>query len=200
MNSAFNRKTQQQETSSKLVVAFEKMSEVLRVLLWEKATAHKLSPIQIQILIFLKNHEDGLARPAALANELNVTRPTISDAIKALQKKELIEARKDPKDSRSRILSLSKEGEALTQELEQFAKPLQEKLAEISDEDQSAILERMMALLDSLSTAGVINPQRMCYNCAHYQGDKKQEHHCLFLKKQLSDASLRIDCPEHQAA
>ena len=200
MNSAFDRNTQQNDAGNKLVVAFEKMSEVLRVLLWEKATTHKLSPIQIQILIFLKNHEDALARPAALASEFNVTRPTVSDAIKSLKSKELIIAHTDPNDSRSRILSLTQEGLALTEELESFPSPLQEKIAELSADEQSAILERMITLLDSLATAGVISKQRMCYSCAHYQGDKKEVHHCLFLKKNLNTSELRIDCPEHEAA
>lgn len=197
MNSAFDREKQQEDLDSKLVVAFEKMAEVFRVLLWDQAKVHGLSPIQMQILIFLKNHEPALGKPAIIASELNVTKPTISDALKSLVEKGLIVSKQNPSDSRSRLLSLKPKGASLTKEIESFSHPLQEQLSKLGTTEKSIVLERMLTLIDGLATSDVISTQRMCYSCAHYKGDKHHDHHCLLLEKRLSKETLRIDCPEH---
>lgn len=200
MNSAFDRDKQQEDLDSRLVVAFEKMAEVFRVLLWDQAKVHGLSPIQMQILIFLKNHEPALRKPALLAKELNVTKPTISDALKSLVEKGLIVSKQNPNDSRSRLLSLKAKGNRLTEKIESFSHPLQEQLSKLGSTEKSIVLERMLTLIDGLATADVISTQRMCYNCAHYKGDKHHDHHCMLLDKRLSKETLRIDCPEHSLA
>ncbi|GAB5527593.1 MAG: hypothetical protein Roseis2KO_54650 [Roseivirga sp.] len=200
MNSAFDREKQQEDLDSRLVVAFEKMAEVFRVLLWDQAKVYGLSPIQMQILIFLKNHEPALGKPAILAKELNVTKPTISDALKSLVEKGLIVSKQNPNDSRSRLLSLKPKGTRLTEKIESFSHPLQEQLSKLGGTEKSIVLERMLTLIDGLATADVISTQRMCYNCAHYKGDKHHDHHCLLLDKRLSKETLRIDCPEHSLA
>lgn len=49
--SIFDPKNQIKDVSSKIVAGLERISEAFKVLLWEKAKALGLSPIQIQILI-----------------------------------------------------------------------------------------------------------------------------------------------------
>ncbi len=87
MQSPFNRKSQQEDVTSKIVVGLEKISEAFRSMIWEYAKMKNLSPIQIQILIFLKNHEAALCNVSHLAKEFNLTKPTISDAIKVFTEK-----------------------------------------------------------------------------------------------------------------
>jgi hypothetical protein len=54
--SIFNPSEQERSISSKIVVGLERVSEVFKVLLWEKAKLVGLSPIQIQILFFVAYH------------------------------------------------------------------------------------------------------------------------------------------------
>ena len=82
--SVFNPDFQQKDISSKLVAGLERISEVFKVLLWEKAKQVSLSPIQIQILIFIAYHKQELCNVSHLAREFNITKPTVSDAIKIL--------------------------------------------------------------------------------------------------------------------
>ena len=90
MKSIFNPDQQQKDMSSKIVAGLERISEVFKVLLWNKAKEVGLSPIQIQILLFVAFHKDELCNVSHLAKEFNVTKPIVSDAIKALDKKEMI--------------------------------------------------------------------------------------------------------------
>jgi DNA-binding MarR family transcriptional regulator len=198
MNSAFDRDKQQEDLDSRLVIAFEKMAGVFRSLQWNQAKVEGLSPIQMQILIFLKNHEPTLAKPALLANELSVTKPTISDALKSLGEKGLITSKENPQDSRSKLLSLKSKGSKLAERIERFSFPLQEELSKLGNTEKSIMLERLMALTEGLCTNGILSSQRMCYSCAHYKGDKHHDHHCLYFETRLGKESLRIDCPKHR--
>lgn len=196
----FELKHQQSNVDNKLVVAFEKMSEVFRVLLWNEGKALKLSPIQLQILIFIRHHASDKCKVGYLAKEFNLTKPTVSDSIKVLVEKGYIYKILDENDSRSYSVSLTSKGDKTTDRIEHYPKALQENIADISEEKKSVVLETMMELLHKLQNNGVIERQRMCFNCDHYDGDKTNTHHCRFLKKTLTNSALRIDCPEFDIA
>ncbi|MEZ5024711.1 MAG: hypothetical protein R2728_15915 [Chitinophagales bacterium] len=55
--SVFNTDYQQTSLTSKIVVGLERISGAFRYLLWEYAKTIELSPIQIQIIIFLAYHK-----------------------------------------------------------------------------------------------------------------------------------------------
>ena len=116
-NSVFNPNHQVEDLSSKIVSGLERVSEVFKVLLWEKAKQVGLSPIQIQILIFVAYHKQDLCNVSHLAKEFNVTKPTISDAVKTLDKKQLILKDYSSSDSRSYSIHLSQLGKQTVSEL-----------------------------------------------------------------------------------
>ena len=76
---------------NKIIVGLERVSEAFKSLLWEKAKLHGLSPIQIQILLFIQTHRRELCSVSHLAQEFEVTKPTVSDAVRVLDKKGLVE-------------------------------------------------------------------------------------------------------------
>ena len=88
--SVFNLENQNANLDNKIVAGLERLSQVFRILLWEKAKEHSLSPIQIQLLIFIRHHSADKTTISYLAQEFNFTKPTISDAIKILEQKKLV--------------------------------------------------------------------------------------------------------------
>ena len=109
-NTPFNPNQQEKDVSSKIVAGFERISEVFKILLWEKAKLIGLSPIQIQLLIFIRYHSQGLCNVSHLSREFNVTKPTISDAIRVLDKKEFILKDYSSSDNRSYTIHLTESG------------------------------------------------------------------------------------------
>src|SRR5690606_14693713 len=97
----FNPEQQQKDISSKIVTGLERVSEVFKILLWEKAKLVGLRPIQIQILIFIAHHKQHLCNISHLAKEFNVTKPTVSDAVRILDKKGFVIKDFSSSDSRS---------------------------------------------------------------------------------------------------
>ena len=87
--SSFNLNEQNQKIESRIVVALERISEAFRVLLWNESKENSLSPIQIQILIFIYFHSTEKCKVGYLADEFNMTKATISDSVKVLLSKEL---------------------------------------------------------------------------------------------------------------
>lgn len=195
--SVFNPEFQQKDISSKLVAGLERISEVFKVLLWEKAKLVGLSPIQIQILLFIAYHKQALCNVSHLAREFNITKPTVSDAIKILDKKELIEKDFSSADSRSYSIQLSKKGKIVVSETYDFANPLKNQLGDLNQTDSESLFKTMSQLIYKLNQHGILSVQRTCFGCQFYQKNKTADY-CNLLEKKLANKDIRLDCPEFE--
>ncbi len=195
--SVFSTEKQLTDIDSKLVVSLEKMSEVFRVLLWDKAKEHGLSPIQTQFIIFIDTHEQELCKVNYLAQEFNMTKATVSESVKTLLKKNLIAKELDPNDARSSSISLTNKGKVLAEQLSDFVSPLYKLVSDIDDQQKLILQKTILELIYQLNKQQLIQTARMCYTCKHYAGDRKSIHFCKLLNLQLSESTLRIDCDEH---
>ncbi len=196
-DSVFNPNHQETDISSKIVAGLERISEAFKVLLWEKAKLLGLSPIQIQILIFINYHKLELCNVSHLAKEFNITKPTISDAVKVLDKKELIQKVFSSSDSRRYAIQLSDSGKTIVSETENFAQPLKTPLNAIDNEPLESTFNTLSKLIYKLNQIGVLTVQRTCYGCKFYQKNETQ-HFCNLLNKELLNSEIRIDCNEFE--
>jgi DNA-binding MarR family transcriptional regulator len=195
--SVFLPETQEKELESKIVVALERISEAFRVLLWNESKEFGLSPIQIQILIFINFHEEKLCKVSYLAEEFSLTKATISDSIKVLLQKSLIEKIVDEQDTRSYSIRLTQEGKTTSQKLSLFANTLKKPLNTLSEAQKKDLWNSLVVMIQSLQQANIISLQRMCLNCQNYQKEDNK-HFCKLLGQELTQEALRIDCSEHQ--
>ncbi|MBC3758178.1 winged helix-turn-helix transcriptional regulator [Hyunsoonleella sp. SJ7] len=196
-DSIFNPNHQENDIQSKIVAGLERISEAFKVLLWEKAKLLGLSPIQIQILIFINYHKLEFCNVSHLAKEFNVTKPTISDAVRVLLKKELIEKVFSSSDSRSYAIQLSGSGKDIVAQTENFAQPLKIQLDGLGDKDLEQTFKTLSQLIFKLNKIGVLTVQRTCYACKFYQKNG-QHHYCNLLEKELQHSEIRVDCPEFE--
>ncbi len=193
---AFNLNVQNSSLDSKIVVALERVSEAFRVALWDEAKEHTLSPIQMQILIFLAFHtQNQYCKVGYLAKEFNLTKATISDAVKALSQKKLIEKNADPLDTRSYSLTLTPKGKKLAYKTSNFILPLQKPISQLSQTQKEDLFNALVELIYKLTKSSIITLQRMCLTCEYYQNTGGG--YCNLLKQKLPKDKLRIDCPEH---
>lgn len=198
MKSAFELDNQNKNIDSRIVAALERISEAFRVLLWNESKEFSLSPIQIQILIFLHTHSEDKRKVSYLADEFNMTKPTVSDAVKALEEKSLIKRRDDPNDSRSHCIDLTRKGKEIAERTSRFTDELQKPISKLGTDDKENLLLSLIGVIHHLTEVGVITIQRMCMTCVYYaKGENRREHFCKLLNKKLQNTELRIDCPEH---
>jgi DNA-binding MarR family transcriptional regulator len=197
MDSPFDLNRQNEKIESKIVVALERISEAFRVLLWKESKENALSPIQIQILIFLLFHSREKCRVSYLAQEFNMTKATISDSVRLLLQKGLIEKLDDPADTRSYIIGLTVAGRQTAGKSANFAGEIEKPLDSFSDEQKEAMLSGLLRLIQDLNRAGVITVQRMCVSCSHHSMEGGQ-HYCKLLQSKLAFHELKMDCAEHE--
>lgn len=186
---------QQQNIESKIASGLERISEAFRVLLWQQAKAHALSPIQVQILVFVHTHRAQMATVSALASEFNMTKATISDSVKALLKKDLVETVTDASDSRSYSLALTDFGRTIAESASGFMSDIENAVALFPQERKESMYTALLDLIYRLNANGVISRQRMCLNC-RFLSQKQGFHYCNLLESVLYDADLRVDCNE----
>lgn len=195
--SSLNPEQQLVNINSKIIASLGKISEVFWVLLQAQAQGHGLSPTQLQLLLFIKFHPDPRQRKAAfMAREFNVTKATISDSVKALEQKGLVQRITDVRDTRSFILSLTEKGQALASVTEHFTAPLDEAVHNLPQEQKEHLVYSLFDLIYRLNEKGVISPQRMCYNCSYYSGNRQEEHYCQLVQQPLKAEDLRLECAE----
>lgn len=197
--SDFNPKQQQVELSSKIVSGLERISEAFKVLLWQKAKELGLSPIQIQILIFVAYHKTEFCNVSHLAKEFNVTKPTISDAIRVLLKKELIIKDHSSEDSRSYSVLLSEKGKKVVKQTENFAQPITKQLENRHKTELNNLFQTISSLIFKLHQNGILSVQRTCYACKFYEKTTKGDY-CNLLQTSLKTTDIRLDCPEFKEA
>lgn len=189
--------TYQDDITNKVVVGLERISEAFKVLLWEHAKVVGLSPIQIQIVLFVAHHKIDLCTVSYLAQEFNVTKPTISDAVRVLLKKELIEKKTASSDNRSYAIALTLKGKELLHKIEDFAAPIKSQLLSIDPDEVKQIYHSITKLIYGLNRSGILNIQRNCYSCSFYE-QNKGNHYCNYLNMPLENHEIRIDCPEYE--
>lgn len=197
--SVFNLNIQNQNTDNKIVAGLERLSHVFKVLLWEKAKEYSLSPIQIQILIFIQYHPAAINTVSYLAKEFNITKPTISDAVKVLEQKGLIVKTFSSNDSRSYSIALTDQGKNTVEIAGNFPDPLLQFISAMADDDKELFWKNIVSLITLLNRTGVISVQRMCTGCIHYRHAENIAW-CSLLKQELKIKDLRIDCPEFSPA
>jgi DNA-binding MarR family transcriptional regulator len=197
--SIFNLNIQNENTDNKIAAGLERLSHVFKTLLWEKAKEFGLSPIQIQILIFIQYHSPEKNTVSYLAKEFNITKPTVSDAVKALEQKKLIEKISDNNDSRSYNLNITDYGKKIVKETEDYTNPVSQLLSGIPQSDKEILWSAISDIIHKLNSQGIINVQRSCKNCI-YLTSNNQEYYCNLLKQPLNRSDLRIDCPEFTRA
>lgn len=198
MANHFDLSHQNQHIESKIIVALERVSEAFRVLLWQQGQSLKLSPIQIQILIFCAFHSAEKCKVGYLAQEFNVDKSTISDSVRVLAQKQLVEKITSPEDGRSHTIYLTEQGATMAMQLASFALPFEKPIEQLSTVQKEVLLQSLLELIYKLQQAGIISLQRMCFACQYYRKGE-QGHHCSLLGKALPAQELRIDCPEFLA-
>ncbi len=200
MKSVFDPAAQQSDLDSKIVAALERLSQVFRVKLWQENRRHGLSPIQLQILVFLLFHERRLATVSHLAREFNVTPPTVSDAVRVLESKELLESIRDRQDRRVAILVLTAHGKSMAREAALFANDVKTEVAGLEAAAKGTLLQSLLHTIEGLQARGIISPARMCLSCRHFERRPEGARFCQLMGKPLAATDLRVDCPEHVRA
>lgn len=169
---------------------------------WRNTGPYGLSPLQADIVTLLVTSRTAL-RQGDIVAALASTPPTVSDAVKVLRRKELLEATRDPGDARVVLLGLTDSGRAEAARIGVMSELLGSAVATLPAEDFAATLRGIVTLMRELQERKLIPVSQMCLTCRFFVPDAHppasgRPHHCNFVDAPFGDAELRVTCPDHE--
>ena len=174
----------------------------MHVLARRAAEKHDLSITQMRVLGWLYVGEPPAARSTALARELNVADPTVSDAVAALIRKGLVLRTPNNDDRRRRDLVLTPAGRKTAAELARWTAPAEIATSKLDRAEAEQLLDTLLAVIAKLHDAQLLPAVRACSTCAHLgvSGTQKQSYRCLTYDVPMTVSDLRVDCVDHVPA
>lgn len=188
--------------AARVATGLAKVGLALRQEAWHEAFSRGLSPTQAQVLAVLRRRE-----PLALhdlADELGVGLATVSEAVSTLVRKGLVRKGRRGGDRRTLALTLTGAGRREAERLALWPDLVREALEDLPPRDQEALLGAVVRVILALQRRGRIPVARMCATCRFFRpnvhDDPVRPHHCAFVDAPFGEASVRLDCPDHQPA
>lgn len=186
----------------RIATALAKVGTALKHQSLQNAGERGLSPLQAQILVQL--HLSGGERPSDLADRLAVRLPTISDSVRVLVDKGLVDRQRDADDARATRLVLTEAGRTEARRAAGFSDFLASAVEAMSAPEQEVFLNGMLKMIRTLEERGQIPLSSMCVSCTHFRPNahprEDRPHHCAFVDAPLGARHLRLECHEHEAA
>lgn len=187
----------------RIATALTKISTALKHQSMQASGERGLSPLQAQILVQLHLSSEG-ERPSELADRLAVRLPTISDSVRVLVDKGLVERLRDAEDARATRLVLTEVGRTEARKAAGFSDFLASAVEAMSAPEQEVFLNGMLKMIRTLEERGQIPLSSMCVTCTHFRPNahphQDRPHHCAFVDAPLGARHLRLECREHEAA
>lgn len=180
---------------TQIVAYLDRIVRAIRRMENEAAVTCGLNPLQLRILQFLLSNSHRKITVGFAAEELEVSEPTISDSLRALETKKLIIKTADANDRRIKHLQLTARGKKLVGRLANFSGLPLATLDSGTLERLSSDLHQLVAMLFEKS---LLKHARICRTCAYFSpAEGEQPQTCRLLKKQLRTGDLQSDCHDH---
>jgi DNA-binding MarR family transcriptional regulator len=178
------------------------VGDSLHVLARRVAERHDLSSTQLRVLVWLYVGPPPSARSTALARELNVSDPTVSDAVAALLRKKLVVRRRDKLDGRSQQLVLTPSGRSTAATVSRWTAPAEVAASRLDRAEAETLLDGLVKLIAKLHDADLVPVSRACGTCAQLEivDAQHRKYWCRFYDTALAVDELRVDCVDHVAA
>lgn len=181
-------------TAARLHQLTERLSSLFRASLREAANAHGLKIVQLEALVYLSMANRYSDSAAGLTDYLGVTKGTVSQTLKALERRGLIEKQPDSEDGRVIHCVVTKEGRTMVREAYPVAL-----LQDLSKAAVSEITPALESLLRELQRANDFQTFGICHTCRFYQ-PRASGGRCGLTHEALSPRDSTLICREHESA
>jgi DNA-binding MarR family transcriptional regulator len=188
----------------RLASALTKVSVLIKRRLWRDAAGRRISPLQAQVLAYLKQRPGQSARVAEITRMLGVTMPTASEVIAVLTQRGFVRKFSTVRDGRVVTVTLTARGRRYAEQVTGWPTFLLDAAEQLPEEEQESLLRMLIKLIKSMQERGEIPIARMCVACAYFRPyeheDPVRPHHCALVDAPFGDRLIRIDCNEFELA
>lgn len=182
-------------TDTTLYDYLERLTSLMRAWAREQPLMADLQPIQFSALSYLARCNRYSNTPLGVTDFLGLTKGTVSQSLKALEAKGLIDKRPDPLDRRSVHLELTEEGRALVDVLvpPAFLRRAEERMGAQAGQLQGLLRELLSAIQREEDVPGF----GLCRTCRFHQPGEAGAL-CGLTGEALSSAEGDLICREHR--
>jgi len=184
----------------KITHLMERMSNVFRALQWDLAKKKKLTPLQIQILQYLRYRPKHDSVPSVIASELGITKATLSESVRALKRKQLLRGELNTNDRRFTNLILTPAGVRIVNELNSIERVFENYISRLKMADKRYAMRFLVNIITLLYMDGYIKTARLCCTCQHFHKNSSgnQSFICALTGKKMQDWEIKLDCNSHK--
>lgn len=176
----------------------ERLSELLRIDSRKAGAAHGLQPVQLEVLHYLSICNQYSDTPMAVTEYLGLTKGTVSQTLKVLEKKGLLSKRLDKNDKRIFHIELSVKGTQLLNKTVPTAMFVNA-CEDLSEKKQLEITSALRQLVTTLLEANDFKSFGVCSSCRFNRKNADDSYFCMLVEKPLSVADIQLICREHES-
>jgi DNA-binding MarR family transcriptional regulator len=181
-------------TPAESLAKLERLARLLR----QAGHAKGLNPVQWEALRYLGRCNVLSHSPGAMAKYLGTTKGTVSQTIKALEKKAFLSKQVDPKDSRGVSLYLTDAGKALL--ADDDVNVVKADIAELSDKTRRRFDRALEALLEQARLRHGEPRFGTCLSCRYYrEAASGLAAHCMKVNAAVMAEETLLICVEQVA-
>lgn len=175
----------------------ERMASLLRTEARSLLYQHGLQPVQFEALHYLSICNRYSDTPMGVTEYLGQTKGSVSQTLKVLEKKGLIEKKPDKVDKRVTHLSVTQIGLDLVHSI--LPSPLLESAnQQLSKEVMSSIEASLHCLLRNMQQANNFKTFGQCFTCRYNIKHSDGNYMCGLTNEALSRPDIELICREHE--
>lgn len=191
-----------EEINKKIFYAFEKFFSAYRSRLWDINKKYSISPIMIQFLKYISEHEEKSRTVTNLSLEYSLTKPTVSDAVNVLIKKGYLRQKSSKEDSRIKYLYLTPKGKKIIADIKEFEDWFYSAVDIFPEQEKALVYTFLVEILRILKKNKNIEILKSCIICENFEPAKfegeENPHFCNLLNIRMSNQDIKIDCPSNR--
>jgi len=174
----------------------ERLGNLVRADVRAVCSEYGVRPVQLQVLRFLTQCNRYSDTPQAVTEYLGLTKGTVSQTIKVLEKKGLLGKHDDVADRRLVHLKPTPKGRRLVERAVP-AKSLVSGLQQLAGPEANAVEKVLHDLLQSIQKANGYKTFAPCHTC-HFNQRHDGRFFCGLTQEPLRDREVLLICREHE--
>jgi DNA-binding MarR family transcriptional regulator len=191
-----------EKVEEKIIFVFDRISNIFKSILWDIAFKYSLTPLQFQILFFLRERRGSRVMVSEVAKELGITTATVSDSLRVLRDKGYITKKNLKKDKRFKVLSLTNTGIEIAEKgYKEWEREILGGLDKFKKNDKERLFRFLLSIIMNYQKKGIISTARICLNCENFIENAypytSKPHYCKFTDRRFSDSGIKVYCEEN---
>ncbi len=179
-------------STPRLHLLTERLSSLFRADLRQVASEHGLKLVQLEALVFLSTANRYSDSPAALTEYFGLTKGTVSQTLKVLERDGLIEKKADVHDGRVQHCRVTKRGQRIAAQA--FPAPL---FSDVPQRQDAAATKALEQLLQRLQHDNGLRTFGMCHSCRMFE-PRGAGGVCGLTHESLTKLDTQKICREHE--